>query len=78
MIGSAGIDVAVVPIGDLYTMGPDASIEAIKLVDPRRVLPAHYNTWPPIEQDAEAWASQVRAETYADPIVLEPGGHLAL
>lgn len=73
LIGNLGIDVAVVPIGDLFTMGPADSIEAIKLISPKQVLPAHYNTWPPIEQDANAWAESVKSETDAEPIVLQPG-----
>lgn len=73
LIGSAGLDLAVLPIGDLYTMGVDDSIEAIGLLNPKRVLPAHYNTWPPIEQDAAGWAQRVRAHTSAEPVVLEPG-----
>ena len=78
LIGAAGIDLAVLPIGDHFTMGPDDSIQAIKLIEPRRVAPAHYNTWPPIEQDPHRWAEQVRAETSAEPIVLEPGGKITL
>jgi L-ascorbate metabolism protein UlaG (beta-lactamase superfamily) len=78
LIGSAGIDLAVLPIGDLFTMGPSDSLEAIKLIEPRRVAPAHYNTWPPIEQDAKQWAEQVRQETAAEPIVVEPGGKIQL
>lgn len=73
LIGRAGIDVAVLPIGDLFTMGPADSIEAIKLLNPRRVVPSHFNTWPPIAQDAAQWAAHVRAETSAEPLVLEPG-----
>ena len=73
-IGSVGLDLAVLPIGDLFTMGIEDSIEAVKLLAPQRVAPAHYNTWPPIEQDAKAWAARVKAETKAEPIVLEPGG----
>lgn len=73
LIGNAGLDLAVVPIGDLYTMGVDDSIEAIGLLNPKSVLPAHYNTWPPIEQDADGWAQRVRAHTSAEPVVLEPG-----
>jgi len=78
LIGAAGVDLAVLPIGDRFTMGPDDSIEAIKLVEPKRVAPAHYNTWPPIEQDAAKWAERVRAETAAEPLVLEPGGVIDL
>jgi L-ascorbate metabolism protein UlaG (beta-lactamase superfamily) len=74
LIGATGLDLAVLPIGDRFTMGPDDSIAAIKLLEPRKVAPAHYNTWPPIAQDAEAWAERVRAETKAEPVVVEPGG----
>jgi L-ascorbate metabolism protein UlaG (beta-lactamase superfamily) len=64
----------VLPIGDLFTMGPDASLEALALLKPRIVLPSHYGTWPPIEQDAAAWARRVAAEKLAEPHVLSPGG----
>ncbi|HJN11228.1 MAG TPA: metal-dependent hydrolase [Pirellulaceae bacterium] len=78
LIGRAGIDLAVLPIGDLFTMGPADSIEAIKLIHPRRVAPAHYNTWPPIEQNAATWADSVRANTEAEPVVLDPGDKFTL
>lgn len=73
MIGKKEIDVAVLPIGDLFTMGPKDSVAATNLINPKQVLPSHYNTWPPIEQDAEAWAAMVKAGSTATPIVLEPG-----
>lgn len=78
LIGRAGLDLAVLPIGDHFTMGPDESVEAVKMLQPKRVLPFHYNTWPPIEQDADAWAEKVRAETDAEPVVLAPGGSFSL
>lgn len=78
IIGSGGLDLAVLPIGDLYTMGPEDSIDAIKLLNPKRVAPCHYNTWPPIAQDAAAWAERVRSHTAAEPVVLEPGGRISL
>jgi L-ascorbate metabolism protein UlaG (beta-lactamase superfamily) len=78
MIGSGGLDLAVLPIGDKFTMGPDDSLDAIKLLNPKRVTPCHYNTWPPIAQDARAWAERVRLHTAAEPIVLEPGGKITL
>ncbi len=77
-IGAAGIDLAVLPIGDLFTMGPEDSIEAIRLIQPRRVAPAHYNTWPPIAQDAQAWAARVRQLTSAEPVVAPPGGKIVV
>jgi L-ascorbate metabolism protein UlaG (beta-lactamase superfamily) len=77
-IGQAGLDWAVLPIGDRFTMGLDESIEAIGLLEPRKVLPCHYNTWPPIAQDAAVWAERVRRETRAEPVVLQPGGKVEL
>lgn len=76
LIGAAGLDVAVLPIGDLFTMGPDDALEAVKLLRPKKVVPSHFSTWPPIEQDAPGWAARVRAQTTAEPIVLTPGQSL--
>jgi L-ascorbate metabolism protein UlaG (beta-lactamase superfamily) len=78
LIGGGGVDLAVLPIGDLFTMGPEDSLEAVKLINPARVIPNHYNTWPPIEQNAAAWADLVRRTTDAEPIVLERGGTVSL
>jgi len=78
LIGAGGLDLAVVPIGDLFTMGPEESIEAVNLLNPKRVAPCHYNTWPPIAQNAAAWADGVRAHTAAEPIVIQPGGKITL
>lgn len=72
------IDVAVLPIGDLFTMGPDDSLEAIRLLTPRIVLPSHYGTWPPIEQDAAAWAKRVHDARLADARVLTPGESIVI
>ncbi|AMV35959.1 metal-dependent hydrolase [Planctomyces sp. SH-PL62] len=73
LIGEEGLDLALLPIGDYYTMGVDDSIRAIKLLKPKYVIPIHYNTFPTIAQDAHAWAERVKAETSAQPIVLKPG-----
>ena len=73
LIGEEGIDLAILPIGDNYTMGPDDALRAVKLIAPKRVLPDHYDTWPLIAQDAAAWAERVRRETSAEPVVLKPG-----
>jgi L-ascorbate metabolism protein UlaG (beta-lactamase superfamily) len=73
LIGRIGVDLAIVPIGDNYTMGPDDAIEAVRLIAPKRVIPAHYNTWPIIAQDGPAWGRRVRAETSAKPVILKPG-----
>lgn len=71
--GRQGIDLAVLPIGDRFTMGPADSIQAIHLLEPKQAAPAHYNTWPPIAQDVKAWAELVRRKTIAEPLTPEPG-----
>jgi L-ascorbate metabolism protein UlaG (beta-lactamase superfamily) len=73
LIGEEGIDLAILPIGDNYTMGPDDALRAVKLLQPKKVLPIHYNTWDVIAQDAAGWAERVRKETQAQPVVLKPG-----
>ncbi|MEK6250111.1 MAG: metal-dependent hydrolase, partial [Planctomycetales bacterium] len=78
LIGEAEIDVAILPIGDNFTMGPSDSIIALKFLEPKQVMPMHYNTWPPIEQDVNAWASRVESETEATPVLLNPGESLEL
>jgi L-ascorbate metabolism protein UlaG (beta-lactamase superfamily) len=76
LYGEGGLDLAVLPIGDNYTMGPDDALKAVKLLKPKHVVPCHYNTWPPIAQDADVWAARVRAETDANVHVLKPGESL--
>jgi L-ascorbate metabolism protein UlaG (beta-lactamase superfamily) len=78
LIGEEGLDLAILPIGDFYTMGPDDALRAVALLEPKRVLPIHYDTFPPIAQDARAWAARVRAATRAEPVVLDPGGSIDL
>jgi L-ascorbate metabolism protein UlaG (beta-lactamase superfamily) len=73
LIGEEGIDLALLPIGDNYTMGPDDALRAVKLIQPRQVTPIHYNTWPLLAQDATAWAERVRQQTTANPVILKPG-----
>jgi len=78
MIGEEGIDLAVLPIGDNFTMGPDDALRAVKLLNPKNVIPVHYDTWELIAQDANAWADRVRQETKTLPHVLNPGQSFSL
>jgi L-ascorbate metabolism protein UlaG (beta-lactamase superfamily) len=78
LIGEAGLDLAVLPIGDLFTMGIDDSVAAAKLLNAKSVSPNHYNTWPPIEQDVEKWAQRIQAETDSKPVVLQVGQTVTL
>ncbi len=78
LIGEEGIDLAVLPIGDNFTMGPADALRAVKLLQPKIVVPIHYNTWGLIAQDAQAWAQKVEAETNAQARVLKPGERLEI
>jgi L-ascorbate metabolism protein UlaG (beta-lactamase superfamily) len=73
LIGEEGIDLAILPIGDNFTMGPDDALRAVKLIEPARVIPIHYNTFDVIKQDPNAWAKQVQKETTAKATVMNPG-----
>lgn len=74
LIGEAGIDVAFLPIGDNYTMGPDDALQAVKYIRPKCVVPMHYNTFSTIAVDVAGWANRINNETGAQPIILDPGG----
>jgi L-ascorbate metabolism protein UlaG (beta-lactamase superfamily) len=73
LLGEEGIDLAVLPIGDNFTMGPVDALRAVKLLAPKHVIPIHYNTFGLISQDGLAWADRVSAETGAKVHVLKPG-----
>lgn len=53
------VDVALLPIGDNFTMGPEDAARAVEFIDPRVVVPIHYGTWPIIEQDPERFRELV-------------------
>jgi len=78
LIGEEGIDLAILPIGDNFTMGPDDALRAVKLIEPALVLPIHYNTFDLIKQDASAWKERVERETPAHVMPLKPGESLTL
>ncbi|MCP4425567.1 MAG: metal-dependent hydrolase [Chloroflexi bacterium] len=70
LIGRMGLDAAILPIGDNFTMGPDDSVLALDYLKPGIVIPCHYNTWPLVAADVDAWAQRVSAETESKPVVL--------
>ena len=78
LIGDEGIDLAVLPIGDNYTMGPDDALRAVEFLRPKHVVPVHYSTFELIEQDPNAWAERVRSATDSEVHVLKPGESLTL
>jgi len=71
-IGDEDIEVAILPMGDRFTMGPSDNIRAVKLLRPKYVMPMHFNTFPPIAQNAGEWADRISRETTGAPIVLDP------
>ena len=71
-----GVDLAALPIGDNFTMGPDDAIQAAQFVKAKKVIPFHYNTFPPIEQDVEAFAQKLQDETDIECAILNPGDSL--
>lgn len=77
LIGRGGLDAALLPIGDNFTMGPEDALEALDLLKPRVAVPIHYNTWAPIAQDPDAFARAAAARGH-QVNALRPGATLSL
>jgi L-ascorbate metabolism protein UlaG (beta-lactamase superfamily) len=73
LIGEEDLDMAILPIGDHFTMGPKDALKAVKMLRAGTIIPCHYNTFPAIKQDAEAFRNQVEQETDSKVLVLSPG-----
>ena len=67
------VDVAIIPIGGHYTMDRYDAVTAAEYVDADLVIPCHYDTFPPIETDAQAYKSDVEHAGFAQVAVLAPG-----
>ena len=67
------IDVALMCIGGHYTMDRRDAVIAAELVGARQIVPCHYDTFPPIETDAEAFKADVENRTDSQVAVLQPG-----
>lgn len=65
------VDVAILPIGDNFTMGPEDAAKAVGFIEPKVVLPMHYDTFPVIEQDTEEFRRLISGR--AELRVLQPG-----
>jgi L-ascorbate metabolism protein UlaG (beta-lactamase superfamily) len=70
---STPVDIALIPIGGHYTMDRHDAVIAAELIGADTVIPVHFNTFPPIETDAEAFKSDVESKTSSKVVVLEPG-----
>jgi L-ascorbate metabolism protein UlaG (beta-lactamase superfamily) len=77
LIDRSGLDLALLPIGDHYTMGPAAAVEALHLLRPRLTVPMHYNTFDNIRQDPHAFAALAAVAGHTVR-VLAPGESLDL
>jgi L-ascorbate metabolism protein UlaG (beta-lactamase superfamily) len=67
------VDVALVPIGGHYTMDRIDAVAAVEFVAPTTVIPCHYDTFPPIKADADAFKADVEVSTAAEVVILAPG-----
>jgi L-ascorbate metabolism protein UlaG (beta-lactamase superfamily) len=70
------VDVALLPIGDNFTMGPEDAARAVEFIEPRTVVPIHYDTWPVIAQDPDDFRDLVGSRAVVE--VLRPGDILDL
>ena len=71
-------DYAVLPIGDNFTMGPADAAIAAEFLKAKYVIPVHYNTWPLIAQDPEAYKTKVEADGSAKVLVVPVGESIEL
>ena len=78
LYGDEGIDVAMLPIGDNFTMGPEDAVKAVGFLQPKTVLLMHYNTFGVITQDAQAVAAEIQAKAQAQPVIMRPGETLTV
>ena len=67
------VELALVPIGGHYTMDRFDAVTAVHFIEPQQVIPCHYDTFPPIETDAQAFKSDVESATSSQVVVLQPG-----
>lgn len=72
LIARGGLDLALLPIGDFYTMGPEDAVEAVKLLRPRLTVPMHYNSNDRTRVDPATFAATVQRAGFSAR-VLAPG-----
>ncbi|MFC7442820.1 metal-dependent hydrolase [Laceyella putida] len=76
LIGRKAIDLALLPIGDNYTMGPEDALVAAEWLGAKHVIPMHYNTFPLIEQNGERFVEELSKKGIKGS-VMKPGQELA-
>jgi L-ascorbate metabolism protein UlaG (beta-lactamase superfamily) len=79
LLSEEDIDAALLPIGDVYTMGPEDAAKAAWMIRPKLVIPMHYGTFPIIEQTADSFCMFMQQRAAGIPVrVLSPGESLEL
>lgn len=78
LIGDEGVDLAILPIGDNFTMGPEDAHRAVELIRPGLVIPIHYDTFELIHQDPEEWAARAEQRFDVKVVVPQPGESITL
>lgn len=73
LIAEEELDIAVLPIGDRFTMGPKDAARAAQMLRAGTVIPCHYNSFLPLTQDAEAFKATVERDTASTVLILESG-----
>lgn len=67
-------EIMILPVGGHFTMDVYEAMKAIELVNPKLVIPVHYNTWPPLEMDIDKFKKDVEARFEARVEIMKVGG----
>ena len=78
LFGRKELDLALLPIGDNFTMGIDDAVEATKLLNAKAVIPIHYDTFGYIEQDPQEFKTAVETQSTSQCIIIQPGESITL
>ncbi len=71
-IGERGLDLALLPVGDRYTMGPEEAARSLDLLKPKRAIPIHWGTFPGLTGDPEVFVQGAKARG-VESHVMQPG-----
>jgi len=71
-------ELALLPIGDKFTMGIKEATKAVELIQPKIVIPMHYSTFDVIKQDPEEFKRAVEAKVNTKVIIMKPGESIKL
>ena len=72
LTGELGLDLALLPVGDRYTMGPREAARALDFLEPKRAVPIHWGTFPGLPGDPAGFASAGRSKG-VDVRIMQPG-----